>query len=67
MDPPDVMGMEPGTARPTKLPNRTKSKFVIVLNIIYSGTRRYQFSKLRVRNDFPCNNIKLLLNYYFML
>lgn len=42
MDPPDVMGMEPGTARPTKLPNRTKSKFVIVLNIIYSGTRRYQ-------------------------
>ncbi|XP_069552567.1 activated CDC42 kinase 1 isoform X2 [Brachyistius frenatus] len=26
MDPPDVMGMEPGTARPTKLPNRAKKQ-----------------------------------------
>lgn len=25
MDPPDVLGMEPGIARPTKLPNRAKS------------------------------------------
>lgn len=27
MDPPDVLGMESGIARPTKLPNRAKSKF----------------------------------------
>lgn len=26
MDPPDVLGMESGIARPTKLPNRAKSK-----------------------------------------
>ncbi|CAB1349849.1 unnamed protein product [Coregonus sp. 'balchen'] len=26
MDPPDVMGMDPSTARPTKLPNRTKKQ-----------------------------------------
>uniref|UniRef100_UPI0037E82E37 activated CDC42 kinase 1 isoform X2 n=1 Tax=Semicossyphus pulcher TaxID=241346 RepID=UPI0037E82E37 len=26
MDPPDVLGMEPGTARPTKLPNRAKKQ-----------------------------------------
>lgn len=28
MDPPDVLGMDSGTARPTKLPNRAKSKFI---------------------------------------
>ncbi|XP_062415270.1 activated CDC42 kinase 1 isoform X2 [Pungitius pungitius] len=27
MDPPDVLGMEPGSARPTKLPNRSKKPF----------------------------------------
>lgn len=26
MDPPDVLGMDSGIARPTKLPNRAKSK-----------------------------------------
>ncbi|KAM8822415.1 LOW QUALITY PROTEIN: activated CDC42 kinase 1 [Spinachia spinachia] len=26
MDPPDVLGMEPGSARPTKLPNRSKKQ-----------------------------------------
>lgn len=29
MDPPDVLGMDSGIARPTKLPNRAKSKFEI--------------------------------------
>lgn len=37
MDPPDVLGMEPGIARPTKLPNRSKSKFIhyFHLNLFY--------------------------------
>lgn len=26
MDPPDVLGMDPNADRPTKLPNRAKSK-----------------------------------------
>lgn len=32
MDPPDVLGMEPGIARPTKLPNRAKSTPVLLLS-----------------------------------
>ncbi|XP_056220977.1 activated CDC42 kinase 1 isoform X1 [Seriola aureovittata] len=28
MDPPDVLGMDSGIARPTKLPNRAKSKYI---------------------------------------
>uniref|UniRef100_A0A8C9ZH34 Activated CDC42 kinase 1 n=1 Tax=Sander lucioperca TaxID=283035 RepID=A0A8C9ZH34_SANLU len=28
MDPPDILGMDSGTARPTKLPNRSKSKYI---------------------------------------
>lgn len=35
MDPPDVLGMDPGIARPTKLPNRAKSKFGISLCFLY--------------------------------
>lgn len=31
MDPPDVLGMDSGIARPTKLPNRAKSKVGISL------------------------------------
>lgn len=33
MDPPDVLGMEPGIARPTKLPNRAKSTPVLFISL----------------------------------
>lgn len=33
MDPPDVLGMEPGVARPTKLPNRAKSTPLLFLSL----------------------------------
>uniref|UniRef100_A0A7N5ZRQ9 Activated CDC42 kinase 1 n=1 Tax=Anabas testudineus TaxID=64144 RepID=A0A7N5ZRQ9_ANATE len=34
MDPPDVLGMDSGIARPTKLPNRAKSKFIQALALL---------------------------------
>lgn len=34
MDPPDVLGMEPGIARPTQLPNRAKSTPVLFLSLV---------------------------------
>lgn len=34
MDPPDVLGMDSGIARPTKLPNRAKSKFICAVRLI---------------------------------
>lgn len=35
MDPPDVLGFDSGTARPTKLPNRAKSNlFLFDLTVV---------------------------------
>lgn len=36
MDPPDVLGMDSGISRPTKLPNRAKSKFIPLLKSIFN-------------------------------
>lgn len=41
MDPPDVLGMEPGIARPTKLPNRAKSTPVLLLALFISSFTLY--------------------------
>lgn len=38
MDPPDVLGMDSGIARPTKLPNRAKSKVLFIFLLYLAKT-----------------------------
>uniref|UniRef100_A0A6Q2WYU9 Activated CDC42 kinase 1 n=1 Tax=Esox lucius TaxID=8010 RepID=A0A6Q2WYU9_ESOLU len=48
MDPPDVMGMDPFTARPTKLPNRTKSELAPNTFLVKVFLVSFVMVKLRV-------------------